>query len=128
MSLVGFTRRARRPAATLALALVVTSAVLTWTRPGVPDERFAPLHLGGAALAALLLVVLVALRRLEHPRNAAWLFAFAALSAIAALGSGVSQGTETVLGWVGAGLAMALSAVAATAAADVAEQRPVSRL
>lgn len=127
MSLTTLAERGRRPATLAALALSATSGAWAWAADGTADERFAPLHVGGLGLAVLALVVVAVVPRISV-RVMSWLFAVAGLSIIAAMGSGVGDLGPRALGWTAAVVAMAMAAVAATAAADAAQNQPVSRL
>lgn len=127
MSLTTLAERGRRPSTLAALALSATSGAWAWASDGTADERFAPLHAGGLGLAALALVVLAVVPRVSV-RVMSWLFAVAGLSIIAAMGSDVGDLGPQALGWTAAVVAMAMAGVAATATADAAQNKPVSRL
>lgn len=127
MSLSTTTERTRRPAALAALALTVASGTWTWATAELAGERFAGLHMGGLGLATLALVG-VAARGRPAPRTSSLLFGIAGLAVIAAMGSGIADLAPRVLGWAAAVVAMGVAAMAATAAADVAQNRSVSRL
>lgn len=128
MTLDRVVSRAVQPVALLCLALLGVGAALAVTGPTGNFERYGTLFWVSATLAAVVLVVVAALRGTPQRRLRTPAFSFGGLLLAVVAGNGLTDGLAQALLWTGAVAAFCVAIPSLLLSMEAAQNRPVSRL